>query len=88
VTHDYRTGDIVRRGDNWGVVRRSRSVIDFGGPHVDWWVGQYAAGQVEHWFTQRTQPNDDLSAPFDVNYAGIPEEVIARSMAIILTEDV
>jgi hypothetical protein len=85
MSHDYVRGDIVRHGDNWGVVRGYKFA---GLPSIDWWVGQYKAGDVEQWYRQVGCAPVEISAPFAVDYAGIPEEVIARSMAIILTEDV
>jgi hypothetical protein len=84
MSHGYRAGDIVRFGEHWGVVRR----VGFAhGPVVDWWVGQYAQGTVEPWYKQNGCLASDISAPFAVDYAGIPEEVIARSMAALLVGD-
>jgi len=82
VSHGYRPGDIIRFGEYWGVVRRAG--FDHG-PMVDWWVGQYAAAEVEQWYRQKGCFASDLSAPFAVDYAGIPDPVLARSMSIILT---
>lgn len=78
----YTRGDIVRNGDVWGVVRRVGM-----GVHactVTWWTGQYASGSVEKWITDGLYPTRECSAPFNVNYVGIPEQVLAKSMEIIL----
>lgn len=84
MSHDYHPGDIVRFGEYWGVVRRMG--FDHG-PMVDWWVGQYDAAGVEPWLCQKGCLATDLSAPFSVDYVGIPGPVIARSMQIILTQE-
>ena len=85
MSHDYVRGDIVRYGDTWGVVRR----VGFEhGPMVDWWVGQYAAERNEQWYCQRGSIHTDLSAPFAHDYVGIPDQVIARSCMLQLTENI
>lgn len=82
MSHDYVRGDIVRFRNIWGVVRSAGFDL---GPMVDWWVGQYAAERAEQWYPQRCI-YADLSAPFAFDYAGIPPQVVARSMQLILTE--
>lgn len=52
---------------------------------VDWWVGQYN-GAVEQWYPQRGCLADDISAPFAHDYHGIPDQVLARATALMLTE--
>lgn len=54
---------------------------------VDWWVGQYSAGFVEEWYTDGAYSGKDLSAPFALDYPGIPDAVLARSFYLMLVAD-
>jgi uncharacterized protein (DUF924 family) len=58
------------------------------GPMVDWWVGQYDRHAIEQWYEQNGCFANDLSEPFAHDYAGIPDEVIARSTMLQLTENI
>lgn len=69
-------------GDCWGVVLGLAPGAH--GWSIDWWTGQYASGYVEEWYTRSDHYADNVGAPFADNYAGIPDEVIARSMTHIL----
>lgn len=76
----YQRGDIVRRGDNWGVVRHVR----YSAPSVDWFEGSLFipwpdGGDRTHWYESPYMIDNNLSAPFDHTYTGIPDEVLARA---------
>jgi hypothetical protein len=68
-------GDIVRWRERWGVVVKP-TYADL--PSFDWWI----EGE---WVRQDGSVDTEISAPFDHNYQGIPDEVLAKATEMLLT---
>jgi hypothetical protein len=72
----YRTGNIVRLRDSWGVVTNAHGPHDYA-PYVTWWAN-------DRWTTAQRCMAEELSAPYVHTFDGIPDYVLAQATAVIL----
>jgi hypothetical protein len=73
----YRLGNIVRRGDTWGVVTESGRNNYHSTPKISW----LTEGA---WLPPVSSVSDNISAPYAHTYQGIPDEVLAKATEIML----
>lgn len=73
----YQPGDIVRFRDKWGVV----SVRQFAD------VPSFIFHTDDGWSAPISSLDKDISTPFDHNYEGVPDEVLAKATELKLTEN-
>lgn len=74
----YRRGDVVRRGDAWGVVSKEGGNRYNSNPEIIWFTDNGA------WTDPATYGGQNISAPYSFNYEGIPDVVLAKATEIKL----
>ena len=82
----YHRGNIVRRGDDWGVVSKEGGNRYHSNPEIIWLTDNGAwTGPAK--FDRNTYDGQNISAPYAHTYEGIPDVVLAKATEIKLKGD-
>ena len=79
----YHHGDVVRRGDAWGVVSKEGGNRYHSDPEIIWFTDNDAWTDPAK-FDRNTYDGQNISAPYSFNYEGIPDVVLAKATEIKL----